>query len=385
MPLRARLTSITIMVCVGAIAAGAGGCAGGGSNNASVVTHPTTEPNGAAVQRERSAIAGANEVVANIGETKITKGELVHAMGIGPVKAEVPDAPRFTECVAKKRHAASGKGKSASQLRALCRVAYVRLERPTLAGLIGNAWVAEEARALGIRIRDAQIVKQYQEDIRNQLPSPSALAAYLRTSGQTVADLLATLRTEALREALRKAVTRDVEVVPEAAVAAYYRAHRQLYAVAEHMELEVIETYSRKEAAATLAKLRAGQSFSSLAHTQVIERPKSEAGGSKLKELEHAILHAKLGVLTGPVRHKADYFLFKVKREIPGRQESVTSVAAKIKEQLGASRRTGTLGAFVARWRGRWRERTHCVRGYVVAKCSEFIGRAPHEDPVTLN
>jgi hypothetical protein len=82
------------------------------------------------------------------------------------------------------------------------------------------------------------------------------------------------------------------------------------------------------------------------------------------------------------VRISLGYYVFEVKRLIPAVPEPFKQAQATIRAQLPNELYKQALRTLVARSRARWRVKTKCRPGYVVAKC---VG-APtgFEDPYTL-
>jgi hypothetical protein len=79
-----------------------------------------------------------------------------------------------------------------------------------MAFLISSDWVLGEARALGIAISEAKVRHTYEHIRRRQFHRTKAFKKFLKSSGQTPADLIFRVRLSLLSERLQKRVTAGV-------------------------------------------------------------------------------------------------------------------------------------------------------------------------------
>jgi hypothetical protein len=75
-----------------------------------------------------------------------------------------------------------------------------------MAFLISSDWVIGEARERGIVISEATVQKQFDRVRREQFPRAKEFKKFLRSSGQTVADLLFRVRLNLLSQQIQKQV-----------------------------------------------------------------------------------------------------------------------------------------------------------------------------------
>jgi hypothetical protein len=72
--------------------------------------------------------------------------------------------------------------------------------------LISSDWVIGEAQDLHVHVSDAQVRHRFDRIRRQQFPKRSEFKAFLRSSGQTVADLLFRVKLNLLSEGIQRRV-----------------------------------------------------------------------------------------------------------------------------------------------------------------------------------
>ena len=195
----------------------------------------------------------------------------------------------------------------------------------------------------------------------------------------------------ALAEKIRHLLAARTEHLTAAQVAAYYDAHRSQFGTPPRRALYIARARSEAEALKVKREIVSGRSFASVVKGLPLEQPIFTKDGFLADyepnlysepPLNNAIYAAKPNVVAGPVRISLGYYVFEVKRLIPAVPEPFKQAQATIRAQLPNELYKQALRTFVARSRARWRSKTKCRAGYVVAKCAG----APlgFEDPYTL-
>jgi SurA N-terminal domain len=64
--------------------------------------------------------------------------------------------------------------------------------------LISSDWVIDEAQSLNVQVSDPEVRRRFDHIRRQQFPKPREFSAFLKSSGQTVADLLFRVRLNLL-------------------------------------------------------------------------------------------------------------------------------------------------------------------------------------------
>jgi len=102
--------------------------------------------------------------------------------------------------VAKKAEGPPAKGRHAASVSALL--------NEVLGFLISSDWVKGEAAALNISVSAVEVRKTFDRIRSLQFPKRSEFEAFLRSSGQTVADILFRVELNLLSERIQKSVVR---------------------------------------------------------------------------------------------------------------------------------------------------------------------------------
>jgi PPIC-type PPIASE domain/SurA-like N-terminal domain len=268
-------------------------------------------------------------------------------------------------------------GASGSQTKATRRAQALEL-------LISSTWLIEEAAAQGISPSEAEVRRRLQGKRAEIAPGGEAeLRAYLRATGETVADLAREARAELVAARLDRAIRVRAGTAGASEVAGYYARHRRLFLIPERRRIAYANKASRSAIERLRRRVEAGHSLISAAARKVGEGHLTvgDASASRRGPFERAIFAARPHVLTGPVYDGVDYDLFIVERVMPARRRTLVQVRAQLARQLTAARVRRTRAALTSAWMAEWTSRTSCSPGYVVQKCRQYHGSRPPENP----
>lgn len=299
-------------------------------------------------------------------------------------KPPVPEPPHYTACIASAKAAAKpAKGQSPpteAQLKSQCEQEYKSLQQEVLGFLISSEWVLGEASSLGVKVSDTEVKKQFEKIKNQQFPKAAEFEKFLKTSGQTVSDLLLRVKLNLLSSKIQQKVVKEKSKVTPAAIQKYYKENPKRFETPERRNLLIILT--KTEAAAKKAKqeVESGKSFESVAKRVSID-PTSKSTGGKLpgvvkgqeeKALDTAVFSASKNVLTGPIKTPFGYYIFEVSGISPGSQQTLKQAEPSIRSQLTATQQQGALSKFVKEFKKKWTAKTECRSGYMVADCKGF-------------
>ncbi len=324
--------------------------------------------------------------VAVVGSMPITKATLAHWMAIAAhsttpkgatTPAPLPDPPEYTRCIEYLRtteHTSAPLARSSTaQLKSRCAASYAADKKAALEFLIPAEWAEGEAKELGVNVSDKEVEKEF-EKIK-KAGYKGGFENYLARTGYTVPDLLLKTKVErVLPPKLEKAVIGRAErAITKAIIAKYYKAHEATYHREEGRTLNILLTPTAAQANAAKAELEAGKSFKELGHVSILHT--SKGGGVYLTTerrrnetgLEGPLFAAKTGVLTGPVRTSAGYYVFKVTGKSPARQESLAEVEERIRSSLVLKKIESELESYATLTRSKWKAKTVCSPGYVLS------------------
>ncbi len=330
--------------------------------------------------------------VATVDGTSITKAAFNHWMGIAATsqvngtgaKPVIPEPPDYKACIAhlKEVDAKERKGSAPSEsaLKSQCATQYKSLQQEVLAFLLSSQWVIGEAHALGVKLSDAEVKKQFEHVKSQQFPSAAEFQKFLAASGQTISDLLLRVKLNMLSTKIQQKITQQKKTVTEAQAQKYYNENKSRFGTPEKRNVNIILTKTEAAAKSAKSEIQSGKSFSSVAKAVSIDPTSKTSGGlltevvkgQEEKALDEAIFSASKNTLGGPVKTTFGYYLYEVKSVTPGTQQSFTQARAAIKAQLGTTGQQEALTKFVKEFKKRWKAKTDCRSGFVVADCKQY-------------
>jgi foldase protein PrsA len=333
--------------------------------------------------------------VVQVGGTPVTKDAFNHWLTIAATassataggaaaKPVLPDPPNYKACIAHLQATtpAPAKGQTApttAQLKSQCDQQYKQLQQQVLGFLISSDWVLGEAGALGVKVTDAEVHKQFAKIKSSQFPRAAEYEKFLATTGQSTSDLLLRVKLNLLSSKIQEKVAKRKHAVSKAEIEKYYNENKQRFGTPEKRNVELILAKTEAEANKAKHEVESGTSFASVAKKVSID-PTSKANGGTLtvvkgqqeKALDEALFSAKQSVLNGPLKTAFGYYVYRIKSASPGNQQSLSQAEAAIKSQLTQSQSQTSLTSFVTAFRNKWKAKTECRSGYVVKDCKQF-------------
>jgi foldase protein PrsA len=332
------------------------------------------------------------DAVVSVDGKSIKKDTFDHWMSVASAssattsgsKPTVPDPPKYTACIARtKAQSKPAKGQKAPtepELKKQCEQQYKTLQTEVLGFLISSTWVLGEADSLGVKVSDKEVKKQFEKIKSQQFPKAAEFEKFLKTSGQTVSDLLLRVKLNLLSSKIQQKIVKEKSKVSHAEIEKYYKNNPKRFGVPEKRNLLIILTKTEDQAKKAKQEIESGKSFESVAKRVSID-PTSKSNGGKLpgvvkgqeeKSLDAAVFSAKKGVLTGPVKTPFGYYIFEVQSITTGSQQTLKQAESSIKSQLTATRQQSALSKFVKEFKKKWTAKTDCRAGYVVADCKSY-------------
>jgi hypothetical protein len=209
---------------------------------------------------------------------------------------------------------------------------------------------------------------------------------FQHASGQSPADARFEAAAELAVSKLRHALAQKQPAVTSAQVADYYAHHQSLFAIPERRELLITNRKTPAQVAALKKEVASGRSFAAMSQPYTAERPSAASRAAEPETaLEKAIYSAKPKVLTGPVKHWVDVYVFEVLRIKPPSHRPLAQVHDLIERRLAAERRRRAIAQFAKTWWEGWTAKTDCEPGYVVNRCRQYTGSPPGEVSLALS
>lgn len=341
--------------------------------------------------------------VVQVSGTPITKTAFEHWMTVasasnkqaGSTEATVvPVPPDFTACIARLEKIAPKPAKGQAppthaKLKSECQVQYKALQSEVLGFLISSQWVLGEASALGVKLSDAEVKKEFAKIRTEEFPKASEFEKFLSTSGQSASDLLLRVKLNLLSQKIEKQIVKSKSKVTQAQVTKYYNENKSKYGTPEKRNVQIILTKTEAAAGSAKKEIESGKSFASVAKKVSID-PTSKANGGLLKEvvkgeeekaLDTAIFATAKNVLSGPIKTPFGYYIFEVLSTTAGTQQPLSKVQSAIKQQLITTGQQSALTKFTKDFKNKWKSKTECRSGYVVADCKSY--KAPKATATT--
>jgi foldase protein PrsA len=364
---------------------------------------------------------GGNDVpssdVAKVGDTDISKTEFNHwltaaakqqaqSTGATAATAAVPDPPSYTKCIAAKQKTPVPKGVPKPDVKALktqCTQEYTGLRDQTLQFLISSQWLQQEAAKRKITASTKEVQTTFQQQKKQSFPKEADYQKFLATSGQTETDLLYRVKLSVLTNKLQKSIVANKGTVTPAQISAYYTKNKARFAQPETRDLLVVLNPKKAKAQAALKAVKSGTPWAKVAKKYSTDNAsKSQGGklpgvtkGQQEKTFDTAIFSAKKGQIEGPIKTQFGFYVFKVTKVTPAKQQTLAQVTTTIKNLLQSQGQQKALNDFVKDFQKRYKAMTNCAKGFVVDQCKNapkkstntstapVSGAAPQQVPQT--
>src|SRR4051794_15792742 len=332
-----------------------------------------------------------SDSVAKIGDAKITKEQYQHwflasvkqqaqSTGQKPDQIVAPDPPEFTKCIAAKQKQPLPQGvpkPDAKALKAQCKQEYDGINQQTLQFLITSQWLSQEAAKRKVTATDKEVQTTFDQQKKQSFPKEADYQKFLQSSGQTESDLLFRVKLSVLTNKLQQSIVKDKATVSDAAIQDYYNKNKQRFAQPETRDLQAALAAKKANADAALKAIKSGTQWPKVAKKYSSDTAsKSQGGrlpgvtkGQQEKTFDAAIFSAQKNKVLGPIKTQFGYYVFRVTKSTPAKQQSLAQVKTTIKNLLQSQQQQKALNDFVKDWQKRSKAMTVCAKGYIVPQC----------------
>jgi foldase protein PrsA len=128
-------------------------------------------------------------------------------------------------------------------------------------------------------VTDAEVAQAFDTQKRQSFPKEADFQKFLRTSGQTIADVHARVRLDLLSNKLRDQVVAGHGQITDQAIEQYYNQHRSRFVEPEARSLRIVLTTRKADAERARAELERGASWKSVARRYSIDKETKRKGG----------------------------------------------------------------------------------------------------------
>jgi hypothetical protein len=324
--------------------------------------------------------------VASVQGSPISQARLAHWISVESAQSQgsstrvpAPDPPTYVRCVA-----AAGAAQSRSTgprrattrtLRERCARTYAQLRNKALAVLITADWLEDEATGQGISVSSSEVYARYQQKLHG--PTGPVIAKRWKRDGMYPTDELLQVRLEMLGEKLTDKIAAGYKVVSGARIVAYYRSHPQHFVLPPSRRVFLVASRTIQSAQTAKRELQHGVVPASVARRFSADPTVQSTGGvttfsrgAANPTLERSVFDAPLQTLVGPLAvPNAGFYLFRVLSSTSRRRETLAEATPEIRQTLLRAGQQQRVNAFIAEYRQRWKRRTVCQSGYVIAEC----------------
>ena len=295
-----------------------------------------------------------------------------------------PDAPGFKKCVAAKAKAApppvKGQPKpKESDYKKQCSQEYDQIKQQVMTFLLRGTWLQAEAEKQGIKIKDDEAAKAFEKARKQAFPKDADYVKFLKTSGQTEADLEYRQFVQLLEQKITTKIQGSAEKVTDKDIKDYYAKNKEKqFTQPATRDLLVVLTQDAKKAQAAKESLDSGSSWVRVVQQYSTDPTTKQADGALPnvtqgvgnKDLEKAVFSAKKGDIVGPVKTSDGYYVFEVTKTKNRTEQSFKEVKDSIKLIITQQRSQQALAKFGVDYQERWRGKTDCASGFVSPDCS---------------
>jgi foldase protein PrsA len=313
-------------------------------------------------------VSGTSIPVAKFNKTLVSyTSQTAGASG----KGVVPDPPNYTKCIAAKK--SGSKKLSDGALKKQCQTEWNTAKTQIMTALVQQEWYVQEAKDRGITITPAQVQARFLPLKQQSFPKEADYQKFLKSSGQTQADILALVKASMVQEKVQ-AVAATAPTPTTGQVEKEYNDNKKQYATPASRDLSLVFNSSKAKADAAKAELEGGADFASVAK-KYSQDSASKATGGKFpgvtkgqfpKPLDGEVFAAKKGALVGPIKTQYGYYVFQVTKIKPGSQQSLKQASPQILQALKSEAQTKISTNFQTEFTDKWRKKTKCADLYKV-------------------
>jgi parvulin-like peptidyl-prolyl isomerase len=227
-------------------------------------------------------------------------------------------------------------------------------DRQLLDKLIEDRLILQEAKKKEIKVDESR-VKSRLEEIKKRYPNEDAFQQSLREQGLAQQDVEDKLREQMLMfEVIDKQVRGKISITPQE-ITAFFEEDKKLFEISEERGVEYIVAPEEAKAGLSYSALKAGKSFKQAAEEQGISNGVLQIArnGKFRKAIEDVVFNLKSGEISYPLKTENEFYIFKVVKVIPPRQQQLTDVSDEIRDLLFSRKFEEELTSWVEKLKSR--------------------------------
>jgi foldase protein PrsA len=288
------------------------------------------------------------------------------------------DPPNFSKCIAQVRaQIPSLKKISDKQLKTDCKQLFTSLSSQVMDFLIKAYWYQADAHKLGIKETTTEINAALAKAKKGQFSTAAQFNTFLKSSGQTLDDVLFRIRVNEIFSKLSK---RHPTTVTPAAIAAYYASHKSQFGTPASRNMRIVLAKTQAQAQAAKTALSHGQSWTKVAKKYSTDPTTKNNGGlltnvtagQQDAALSKAAFAAALNSVVGPVKGQFGYYVVQVIKITASTQQTLAQATPQIKTTLTTQVTNTAQTAVNNHAKADWLSKTTCRSLYAMADCSGY-------------
>ena len=246
--------------------------------------------------------------------------------------------------------------------------------------LIRSTWLEAEGKRLGVKVDPKDAQAAFDKARKQAFPKTTDYVKFLKTSGQTEADLVYRQSVQLLEQKITQKIQNGAKKVTDADVQAYFNKNKdKQFTQPATRDLLMVLTQSEAKAKEAKNALDAGNSWVRVVADYSTDPTTKDADGvlknvtegtNPNKAFERAVFSAKKGDIVGPIKTADGYYVFEVTKSTPRKESAFKDVKDSIRSIITQQRSQDALAKFGVDYQDRWRSKTDCRGGYVTADCS---------------
>jgi foldase protein PrsA len=263
---------------------------------------------------------------------------------------------------------------------------YLELRDAALGEILERTWIFGQAEELDVSVTDKQVEDELATIKKSNFGTEKAYKKFLEESKFTQEDVNERVRLQLLSTKVQEAVSASAPPPSEARIENYYDEQKDAqFTEKESRDVRVVINKDKAKVEAAKKALEADSSPASwkkvAAKYSIDPTSKSKGGLQKgISEefvkgpLKDAIFGTATGELAGPVKFEQNYILVEVVKLNPEKVKSLAEVKSQISSTLSEETQQEFFSEFVSEFRTKWEQRTFCADGFVIERCSNYVG-----------
>lgn len=321
------------------------------------------------------------DAAAIVGDTKIPRSEfdrylrLAYRGQTSGGAAVIPDPPDFKKCVADRRK--KQPGTTDADLKSTCKNEYDGVVQQGMSAMIEAEWYRQEAERRKILVPETEVKKRLLEAKKGNFPQPGDYEKFLKNTNQTETDVLRTLRDQLIKQKVKDQAEKYDGTVTEKQKRDWYNSHKKKYFVKESAHVFMVFSTSESDVKKAKQAVEGGAKWPAVVK-KYSEDPTAAQNRGEFREVKHgdfepelekAIFAAKIGSVSEPIFTQYGYYVFEVIKRTPAHQKTLKEADPLIPQDVVGEREKKAKKKFQQEFRARWRAKSECAKGYIVALC----------------